>query len=125
MNEASGSDAVFLGMVERAKALRTRIQIKTVKKVEARTIVAQAERFHAKVSEKFPSTTPIHIRRLVVAALCVHQLRLTDISMRDKVIPPVSVGSCIHSCVLFAFHMLIVCSSVLCLVARAMYLHQP
>ena len=37
------------------------------------------------VVKQFHKKTPIEIRRLVVAALCVHQLRLTDISMRDKV----------------------------------------
>ena len=38
-----------------------------------------------KVTNKFGETTPVEIRRLVVAGLCVHQLRLSDISMRDKV----------------------------------------
>ena len=85
MEMGSGSTAEFKRLLDRALALKVRKPVKVVAKLESRTIVAQAEEYMKEVVAKFGKQVPVEIRRLVVAALCVHQLRLSDISMRDKV----------------------------------------
>ena len=85
MELGSGSSLEFKRLLDRALTLNKRKPIKAVAKLESRTIVAEAEEYMKQVTIKLGKHVPVEIRRLVVAALCVHQLRLSDISMRDKV----------------------------------------
>ena len=85
MAEASGSEEIFDKLTQCAHMLHRRMPCKKVRQVPPRTIVAQATDYMTKVKAMFSKDTPIDILRLVVAGLVVHQLRLTDISMRDKV----------------------------------------